>query len=191
MLLHSLGLGRNFPLAVAHAGADDLGLGIDDIVCVLGVAQLQLLLGHLNKQDRTGQLIHIDRDFIEQVVKTGKCPLANPAITTLPHCPNTWITSVSRFLHSIDGKVITTSRRIIPLQRENDKYIMQLAIDGNFCVRSIQQCRMWLQAATLADISHADGRRLEAWAYVQSTKGRESTLKWTNQGKPPRTTWKK
>ena len=66
-LLHSLGLGQNFPLTAVHAGADDLGLGIDDAVCMLGVAQLQLLLGHLNKDDRTGRLIQIDRDFIELV----------------------------------------------------------------------------------------------------------------------------
>ena len=46
-----------------HTGVDDLGLEIDDIVFVQGVAQLQLLLGRLNKSDRTGRIIEIARDF--------------------------------------------------------------------------------------------------------------------------------
>ena len=49
IILHTLGLNKNFPLALAHAGPERLGLGIDDMAMVQGIAQLQLLLGHLNK----------------------------------------------------------------------------------------------------------------------------------------------
>ena len=51
-----------------------MGLGIDDIVFVQGVVQLQLLLGHLNLDDRTGRLIVSDRDYLELTVGTGQCP---------------------------------------------------------------------------------------------------------------------
>ena len=89
VILHSLGMARNFPLAVVHAGVADMGLGIDNLTCTHGVAQLQLLLGHLNKRDRTGQLLQIERDYIELVVGTGACPLDTPLVTTLPHFPDT------------------------------------------------------------------------------------------------------
>ena len=120
VLLHSLGLGHRFPLTVAFAGVEDLGVGLDDIVCVLGVAQLLLLLGHMNKQDRTGQIIQIDRDYIELIVGTGAYPLAPPLVTRLPHFPNTWLTSVCKVLHSVGGIVDINSQRVIPVQREND-----------------------------------------------------------------------
>ena len=144
MILHSLGLARNFPLAVVHAGVADMGLGIDDFTCVHGVAQLQLLLGHLNKRDRTGQLLQIERDYIELVVGTGACSLDTPAVTTLPHCPDTCMMLVCGFLHSVGGSVDTASKQVIPPQRERDQYVMQLAVDRNFDIKAIQRCRLWL-----------------------------------------------
>ena len=45
VILHTLGLNRNFPLTGIHAGVGNLGLAFNDIVFVQGIAQLQLLLG--------------------------------------------------------------------------------------------------------------------------------------------------
>ena len=45
VILHTLGLNKHFPLALVHAGPESLGLGIDDLAMVQGIAQLQLLLG--------------------------------------------------------------------------------------------------------------------------------------------------
>ena len=57
IILHLLGLNKNFPLLIVHAGLASLGLGIDDLPTMQGIAQLQLLLDHLNKRDRTSVLI--------------------------------------------------------------------------------------------------------------------------------------
>ena len=65
VLLHTMGLNRHFPLALTHAGPDVLGLGIDDLPTIQGVAQLQLLLGHLNRADCTGSLIEITMGLAE------------------------------------------------------------------------------------------------------------------------------
>ena len=147
-------------------------MGIDNIACVFGVAQLQLLLGHLNKRNRTGQLIQFDRDCVESTVRTGVCLLATPLVTRMPHCPNTWMTSVFKFLHSVGGTIDTNSRRVIPVQGENDHYIMQLTIDSNFSAEAIQQCCLWLQVTTLADVTQTDRQRLETWAYSRSAERR-------------------
>ena len=61
-IMHTLGLNKNFLLALVHASLEWMGLGVDDLPNMQGVAQLQLLLGHLNKQDRTGQLIAIEQE---------------------------------------------------------------------------------------------------------------------------------
>ena len=49
-LLLRLGLNKKLPLAMVHFGPYSLGLGINDFPAN-GVAQLQLLLGHLNMRD--------------------------------------------------------------------------------------------------------------------------------------------
>ena len=68
---------------------------------------------------------------------------------------------------------------------------MQLAIDGNFCAEPIQQCRLCLQVATLADVTQTDGQKLETWVYSRSKERRGSILKWPGQGKSSKVTWNK
>ena len=63
-IMHTLGLNKKFPLALVHTGLEWLGLGVDDLPTMQGVAQLQLLLGHVIKQDRTGKLITIEQDHL-------------------------------------------------------------------------------------------------------------------------------
>ena len=71
VIIHTLGLNKHFPLALVHAGPESLGLGIDDMAMVQDIAQLQLLLGHLNKSDRTGTLIKIALSYLELEVGLG------------------------------------------------------------------------------------------------------------------------
>ena len=63
-LLHMLGINKHFHLAMVHAGPEWLGLVIDYLPTMQGVAQLQLLLGHANKQYFTATLIQIERDSL-------------------------------------------------------------------------------------------------------------------------------
>ena len=65
---------------------------------------------------------------------------------------------------------------------------MQIALDGNFNLRLIQQCRLRLQVCTLADICDASGRKVEKWALAQ--RGRQSVLNWVRQGEPSVKAWR-
>ena len=175
-IMHTMGLNEHFPLMMVHAGPAWLGLGIDDLPTLQGVAQLQLLLGHVNKQDRTGTLILIEQDYLELVIGLGKFPLMEPQIALLDHTPTTWITSICSFLQHQQRKVELRHRRVVPLQSDRDIYIMKLAIEENYKLELIQQCHLFLKVATLADLIKAAGDKLEEWAY----KGpdRNSSLQW-------------
>lgn len=188
IILHTLGLNKHFPLALVHAGPDDLGLGIDDLPTIQGVAQLQLLMGHLNKADRTGTLLEITLGVLELEIGLGKCPLWWPHTTTLEHVSDTWLTSIGRFLHRHHCRVEMRTKRPVQAQRGNDKFLMQVALDGNFKLVLIQQCRIWLQVATLADICDAAGRRVEKWAFTR--RGRVSKMIWSRQGEPGAKAWR-
>ena len=157
VILHILGLNKNFPLDLVHAGPECLGLGIDNMAMVQGISQLQLLLGHLNKPDRTGTLIKIALSYLELEIGLGKCPLGYPHTTTLEHVTMTWTTSIGHFLHRMGCRVEVRSDRLMTHQRKDDKFLMQVALDGNFKIKLIQQCRLWLQVYTLADICDASG----------------------------------
>ena len=188
VLLHTLGLNKKFPLALVHSGPGDLGLGIDEFAATQGIAQLQLLLGHLNMMDRTGNLIGITLGTLELEIGLGKCPLWHPYVATLEHVTPTWLTSISSFLHQTGCRVETRVARQVEPQRENDQFIMQIALDGQYDMNKIQQCRLRLRVCTLADICDASGRRIERWALTGS--GRDSTLKWIRQGEPSAAAWR-
>ena len=186
-LLHTLGLNKHFPLALVHAGPGSLGLGIDDFSTVQGVAQLKLLLGHMNMNDRTGELAAITVGSLELEVGMGKCPLWHPHVTKLDHVTTTWVSSIGRFLHRMGCRIETRLVRQVGPQRVNDNFLMQLALDGKYKLKLIQQCRLWLQVCTLADICDAAGKQIEKWAFKK--KGRKSKLKWMQQEEPSRKAW--
>ena len=98
-LLHSIHLNAKFPLVLAHGGAEYFGLQLDDAYFLQGISQIKFLLGHLNLQDRTGDLIRIAHDHLELVLGHGVSPLEHPNTTLVAHAPNTWITAICRFLH--------------------------------------------------------------------------------------------
>ena len=66
---------------------------------------------------------------------------------------------------------------------------MQLALDGIYNLKLIQQCRLWLQVVTLADICDPVGTKIEKWAFGE--RGRNSNLHWIRQGDPSPAAWSK
>ena len=190
-ILHTLGLNKHFLLVMVHSGPDWPGLGIDDLPTMQGVALLQLLFRHLNKQDCTGVLIQIEWDYLELVIGLGKCPLLEPHIASLDYAPATWITSISDFLHQHQSKVEVKHKNVMPIQRNHNRHMKQLALDVNFKLELIHQCWLCLHVATLADVVNTEGSQLETWAY--SRPGQASRLKWPSQGEPsktPRAEWR-
>ena len=132
VILHSLGVNKNPPLVLVHGGSNVFGLVIDNFFHVQGVAQLQLLLGHLNKEDRTGKLIRIEKDNLELLIGLGKCPLLHPHTTQYKYVPNKWITYISLFLCKLNSKVEVRGNQVIKLQSKYEHHLMQISV--------IQQC---------------------------------------------------
>ena len=113
-IMHTIGLNKHFPLTMVHAGPAWLGSCLDDLPTMQGVAQLQLLLGHVNKQDCTGTLICIEQDYLELIIGLGKYPFLKPQISSLDHKPTTWITSICNFLQQQQSKVELTQESSAP-----------------------------------------------------------------------------
>ena len=169
-----LGLNKNFPLALVHAGPASLGLNIDKLPTMQGTVQLQLFLVHLNKSNRTSFNIEISCNYLKLEIAMEKFPLAVPHITKSEHVPMTWITSICHFLHRTNRWVETHAQQIVRRQQNNDRFIMQQAVNSNFNLKLVQQCRLWFQVVTLVDVCDLMGQQVEKLAFRK--KGRKSNL---------------
>ena len=147
-----------------------------------GSSQLRFCMGHVYMLDRIGELIEIVLDMLELTIGFGKCPLEYPQLVDLKYVPETWMTSLCKFLAAIKGKIILNRKRVVTKQRTNDKFLMELANKAEFDTNKIQQVRMWLQVTTLADISSEDGLSIPNEWYTM--KLRRSRLKWPVQPVP-------
>jgi hypothetical protein len=81
----------------------------------------------------------------------------------LPHLEGWWLISVGSFLRSIHGSLELSNPQILPPQRSNDIYLMDIALASKFTpleVRNINLCRLFFNAVTLSDITNASGTRL-------------------------------
>ena len=105
IMLHSYGASTKFPTALRYAGARYFGLSLDDLAIMQGAAQLRFYLGHVNQMDRTGKLLIIEKDILELVIGKGTCPLSEPGTSQEKYVDDTWIGSLSSFLHMISSKV--------------------------------------------------------------------------------------
>ena len=60
--LNTLGIKRNFRKKISFASNNYLGLDLPDFTVRQGMVQLKLYIGHTLKNDRTVQLIQIERE---------------------------------------------------------------------------------------------------------------------------------
>ena len=165
--LNALNLNRNYPRAVAVAGPKYFGLDLNDFAASQGMVQLDMYVGHFRCQDQTGDLLLIEKDYIELIVGTGVCPLDHSESVAVDYVEQTWIVTLAAFLQRCCGSILTNTKRVVELQRENDVYLMAFTEDMSKSKRAvIQRCRLYLQVATLADVSDITGTRLDRRVYL-------------------------
>ena len=87
-----------------------------------------------------------------------------------------------RFLWRCRGSIKTKADRVVTQQRSDDVFLMNYTNDLSVADRKrIQQCRLYLRAATLADVCTIGGDRVER-KVLEGERKRESKLIWPNQG---------
>ena len=141
-IMHTLNLNQNFPLDIVHGVCEVFGLEIDNMYHMQNVAKIRFFLGHTNMCDRTGELLHTALDHLELISGMGGAPFANPRKLMHPHIPDTWAKSLALYLIQIGSFIDMRRDPILQLQREQDQYIMRIALDGGYDLQLIQQSRL-------------------------------------------------
>lgn len=189
MALHTLGVNRNFPQAIAYAGKEYFGLDLTDYAVLQGMAQLKMYMGHRRVDNQTGCLLRIAKDHVKLVIGWGECQLERPETTRVCYVESSWITALSRFLYVSGGKLINDDKRIFQKQRENDVFLMDKAnLYSALEQRRIQRCQLYLRVTLLSDVFTTNGRSIDH-AYLIGDRARKSSLVWPTQERPGQIAW--
>jgi hypothetical protein len=170
------------PHAVLFGESKYGGLSLPELYTDQGHHQLKLLIRHLKLKDQNGDLIYIDLTNVQLV--TG----AIPPFFSLPYLMHAkwinwdWIVSICKYTAQLQI-VIDIEHMWIPLLvRDHDVSLMDSALKYNFSpqyLREINQCHIFLQVITLADITLADGTHvLPKVLSGEALVDRHSTLHW-------------
>ena len=97
-----------------------------------------------------------------QLLAGTQQPVLSNVMPALPHlAPMKWIPSIRNFLHTVSGRIEVKNLPIISLQREHDRFLMDIALDLYSKPSDLQHlnaCRLYLQVTLLSDITTADGK---------------------------------
>ena len=189
--INAMGLNSTFPRCVLYGDNRYQGLEMTNLYVYQGIEKIKMYVGHIRLGSETGNLIQIEKSYLELESGRGKCPLASPEICADSWMPRTWITTLGNFLCECDGSLHSNDARIIGKQRENDRFLMDDA-DALFSImdrEKIQRCRKYLKVQNLSDICTARGDSIERRTYGGEIN-RTSNVHWGTQGRPGINDWK-
>ena len=159
-----------------------------------GIKQVTYILRHWRLNSPAGKLLKCLMHWIQLAVSVSY-PILSEVKPPLPHLESKWISSVRRFLASINAAIELADPGIPPIQREHDQYIMELIIQSNKYtpaeIRKLNYCRLYLQAVTLADLVQTDGQTLDNAKLngTYSLMSNHNRFIPINQSKPSDSVW--
>ena len=197
--LPKMGFNRHMKRDLAFAPRSYGGVGLTHGYAQQGAEGLCHLLTHLRWKEDLGTLMLAVLSQLQLLSGRGDClleytapsPKKNPKkgshIYKWHHLGIGWFQSLRFFLNSINGSLhIRDLWRPKPV-RAHDSVIMDAFAKSStldeFQLAQVNSVRLWIRALTVADISDAGGRNIEAWA--RSGRRRlSSSLDWPIQSEP-------
>jgi hypothetical protein len=180
-------LAKGFPGAIIDAPHNYQGLDRKGIYFSQGSQHIEVIIKHGHQDTMPGRLIKVsmERHSVELGLGQG---MFDTNFATFGHlATDTWLKNTWEFMAKHDIRIDTlTDTARLPLQRDNDQYLMQGFSDGGYtgaALRNLNNCRMFLQAVTLADISSGDGQYILPFArHLRQPTLQTSSLKWPANG---------
>ena len=127
-----------------------------------GIAQVQLLMGHLRQQREIGQLTIILLEILQLVIGSVLPLFSYPLLQVLKYCQRTWLLNAWDFLVSFEGTIHLEHKWTLAIQQTHDVFLMDAIMNHTphfppKVLKQINACRIFLQILTLADISDGSG----------------------------------
>ena len=126
-----------------------------------GIAQIYSLMTSLRAEGVPYKLTLITLAWAHLLAGTQR-PVLSDVMITLPHIATMkWIPLIREFLHSIGGRMEVENLPVTPLQREHDRFLMDITLDLYSKLSNLQHlnaCRLYLQVTRLTNITAVDGK---------------------------------
>jgi hypothetical protein len=199
-ILPKLGYNRHTPLAVVYAATQLGGMGMESLNTEQGIAHIEYIVGGIREDQETAKTI---RALLESYsIAAGM--LGNPLEQDgpMPYIQSDWIDSTTTFLKQIGGKIIIPDLHTFNKVKIRDKAIMMSAMEYTNNIKNlkaINNCRIYLQVVTIAEITTLDGTEIIKAAYhghhdpdgVSTLQNDTRSLaKWPTQPRPPNKAWR-
>ena len=191
-LLPKLHVNRHTARSIIHGPQDYGGMRLPHPTTLQGIDKLQLFLGHLRLQDRTGALLQSDLSYLQLLTGSSSLCLNLPK-QDYEWVEQGWLTSLWQFTNQANIHFSYPDHWIPPLTRQHDCAIMEKFIQMRLptsTLTRINRCRLYLQVITLSDIVSADGTIvLPAAKQGNFIEERPSNISWPKQGYPTKADW--
>jgi Reverse transcriptase (RNA-dependent DNA polymerase) len=179
------GYEKNYPRAAVYAGPKFRGLGLPQLYAVCSGIKIESILGNVNAENDTGELIKVDLNWLQLNCGMGTKVLENK--NEITYMNRNWITSVQEFLNKTKSTIDIKSAWVPTKSRIGDKIIMDEMIDIDHTkqdIRIFNNFRIYLKVITLSDLvnysgTHIQKQYIDKNAMLAHTP--KSDIKWPNQ----------
>ena len=162
-LLPKCGYNRCTPNAIVYGSPDYGGIGLRSLTTERGISQVYMFLACLRSQGLPSDLAHITVSWGQWLAGTS-VSILDDVKTPLPHlAPMMWLPSLRSFLATVDCRIELAQDFIIPLQRENDSFVMDHALQFTtkpLDLQLLNACRLYLGITLVSDITTCNGESL-------------------------------
>ena len=190
--LHSSSLPSNFPRDILYGPKGKLGLGASQLFTTQGLKHIQAILNHGNLDDITGQQIRANIELHKLKLGTRTSLFrSNPKVFGI--CTtSSWLTHTWDFMWKYNC-IIEEETPCLSLQREKDVFIMEAFAAAGYQgakLATLNRCRQFLRAVTLADITSGDGKQVLPMTLTGKRVTTETPYDWPPQGPLSNKYWK-
>ena len=182
--LTAAGFNSKMPRAVVFGPTKLGGMRWDSPYSISLYTQISMLIGSVRLNDTVGQLFKLQLKWL-QILAGIQTPLLE-SNRVIPYLPNSWIQLLHEKMVQADIQIRTNGTWTPSLRREDDQIIMDYVCRKlpEPMWNSINQCRLFLQALTFADISTFDGTTVPRQILNVKKKYRPSHLLFPRQKRP-------
>eukprot|EP00980_Cylindrotheca_fusiformis_P024905 scaffold12690_cov177-Cylindrotheca_fusiformis.AAC.2 len=193
-----MGFNRKMSCAIRYGPVSMGGVGLVQFKTIQGTGQMMNFLKHWRSYTYVGSLLRCTLAWAQMNAGIGTPLLMTPSLT-LSYFESTFLQYLREYLAKINCQIEVDTPYIPPTQREDDEYIMEVAIATRSFedkeLRKLNYCRLYLQVVTIADMVIPDsaGNQLDPSMVYGINVDRPISVSnycQTNQAKPSRGSWK-
>ena len=195
ILLPKCHITRNFPQKLLYGPGSCLGLDLPSLFIQQGIYHVADIIEHLHYHDVTGHLIRTEIEHLHLEIGNETFALSkNFETINKTLLTRSWVVETWKFMTQYKLTINLNLPRF-PLRRHGDKYLMIALTESTIPTnlwKKFNQCRLYLNVISLADICTGDGRTIRQSAFEgQYNHGTSrNTITWPPRDSPPKASWR-